>query len=81
MKWIWFGWFGLIGLCLFLSFLALPNEINLVPYRLASSIMLLAMAASIICPVIASVRSTKWWLAVSICGLAATIRFFWIIAA
>ncbi len=77
----WFGWFGLLGLCVFLSFLAFPNEIDAVPYRVASIMLILALAASIVCPAIASVRSSKWWLAVSICGLAAAVRFLWIIAA
>jgi hypothetical protein len=77
----WLGWSGLLGLLLFLSFLVYPNEINLVPYKLASTTLLLAMVMSIVCPVIASIRSSKWWLVVSACGLATALRFFWIIAA
>jgi hypothetical protein len=77
----WFGWSGLLGLLLFLSFLVYPNEINLVPYKLASTTLVLAMVASIVFPLIASVRSSKWWLAISVCGLATAVRFFWIIAA
>jgi hypothetical protein len=77
----WFGWSGLLGLVLFLSFLVLPNAINLLPYRLASTTLLLAMVASIVCPAVASKHSSKWWLVVSACGLATAVRFFWMIAA
>ena len=80
MNWNWFGWFGLLSLCLFLSFLAFPNEINLVPYKVASITLLLAMFCSIVCPLIASIRSSKWWLLLALCGVSSVIRFFWILA-
>lgn len=76
-----FGLSGLLGLLLFLSFFVSPNEINLVPYKLASTTLLIAMLASIVCPIIASIGSSKWWLAISVCGLATAVRFFVMLAA
>jgi hypothetical protein len=87
MNWNWFGWIGLLSLCLFLSFLAFPHKIiNLVlPYEAAmpykSALLLLAMISSIVCPVIASIRSSKWWLLLSLCGVLSALRFFWILTA
>jgi hypothetical protein len=64
-----------------MSFFVFPNEIHLVPYRLASTTLMLAMVASIVCHAIACIRSSKWWLIVSACGLTAALRFFWMLTA
>ena len=86
MKWKWFGWFGLLCLCGFwisVTFpnVTVPNEIHPVYYKLISVIFLFAMVSSIVCPVIACIRSSKWWLIVSAAGLAAAVKFFTTIAA
>jgi len=85
MNWNWFGWLGLLSHCLFLTFLAFPNEINWIPYKFASTklllALLLAMFSSIVFPVIASIRASRWWLLVALCGVVGVIRFFWVLAA
>jgi hypothetical protein len=76
----WFGWSGLVGLTVFISFLIWPGEMGFAPYNIASITLLSAMMVSIIFPAIESARSSKWWLVVFICGLSAALRFFWVLA-
>jgi hypothetical protein len=85
MNWNWFGWFGLLSLCLFVGFLAfpavLPAPTTVIPYKLASISLVVAMSSSVVCPAVAGIRSSKWWLVSSAFGLLAISWFFWRIAA
>jgi hypothetical protein len=81
MRLNWFGLIGVICLALFLSFFVSPKIWTVPSHRFAESAFPLIMVASIIFPAIASIRSGKWWLAVSIAGFIAAMRFFWLISA
>ncbi|HMH13949.1 MAG TPA: hypothetical protein VK578_12650 [Edaphobacter sp.] len=78
MKWNWFGWFGLLNLAVFV-FLTL-SKIRVDPdglaYRFVSISLLFAMLSTILSPIIASVRASKWWLLVSGCGVLVALWFF-----
>ena len=84
MKRNWFGWFGLLSLCLFIGFIAFPAVFpapaRVIPYELASISLLVAMISSVLCPAVASIHSSKWWLALSLCGLSIVVCFFWHLA-
>jgi hypothetical protein len=75
MKWDWFGWFAFVSLCLFPGFLLFPAVTNFIPYKLASISMLVAMVSSVVCPAIASIRSSNWWLILSFYGLSSILWF------
>ena len=81
MKWNWLGWFGLLSLCLFIGFMAFPAvfpaSARVISYKLASISLLVAMISSVVCPAVAGIRSSRWWLALSLCGLSSTLWFFW----
>jgi hypothetical protein len=85
MNWNWFGWFGLLCFCLFMVFLAFPNVFPAataaIPYKLASISLAVAMFSSVVCPIVASIHSSKWWLVLSACGLLSILWFFWHLAA
>ena len=81
MKWNIFGWAGILSLCLFVGFVTFPNMIERVPYRVASSLLLLAMLSSIACPIVAATRSSRWWLLVTLGGVLTGLRFFWNLSA
>jgi hypothetical protein len=44
--------------------------------KLASILLPVAMISSVVCPAIASIRSSKWWLVISVCGLSSILWFF-----
>jgi hypothetical protein len=81
MNWNLFGWFGLLSFCLFLGFLAFPAVTTIIPYKLGSISFLIVMFSSMVCPVIASIRSSKWWLVLSLGGMSSILWFFWHISA
>ena len=78
MKWNWFGWFGLLNLAVFvfLSLSRISVESDGLAYRVVSISLLFAMLSTILFPIVASVRASKWWLVVSVCGILATFWFF-----
>ena len=73
-----YGWFGLLSLLGVLIFLAFPNFIHRVlPNKVASTTLMLAMFSSILLPILASMRASRWWLLVALCGILSVFRFLW----
>jgi hypothetical protein len=64
VKWNWFGYFGLLNLAAFIGLVLFPSRVpEGVPTRVASVLLPLMMLFSVAFPIVASVRSTKWWIA------------------
>lgn len=78
MRLQWLGWVGLAGLLVLLSFFVFTKYI---PSPIGNILLPASMGVSIVCPIIASFRASKWWLLLSLCGLATTVMFFWMISA
>ena len=81
MNWNIFGPAGVLSLCLFVGAVAFLNVVEWVPYRVASSLLLLMLFSSISCPIVAAIRSNKWWLLVTLGGVLTGVRFFWNLSA
>jgi hypothetical protein len=81
MKGKWFGWVGLLCVCLFVSFLFFPDELDLFRFPVVAVTVIAAMLAGVILPLIAGVRGSKWWFLVSVVGALAAMMFFAIVQA
>jgi hypothetical protein len=80
MSWDWFGASGCISIGILLVLLLAPNAWRIFSGPNAERIFPFLMLISVVGPIVASMRSGRWWLISAIAGVTIVIRLFWLLA-
>jgi len=80
MCWDWFGASGCISIGILLVLLLAPHAWHIFSGPIAERTFPFLMLISVVGPIVATLRSGRWWLIPTIAGVTVVLRLLWLLA-